>query len=214
MHLSKIDIQALDKIPRLNLINSITGIKPANLIGTCSKEGQSNLAIFSSIVHLGSNPPLIGLVTRPVADVPRHTYKNIKETGYYTINHVAEFFIEQAHYTSAKFEENQSEFEKCQLTEEYIDGFKAPFVKESSIKMGMKFLSEIPIPLNGTLLIIGEIQHLIVPDEVIETNNHLDLGKAKTVGISGVNSYYSVKKIGQFPYARVSELPDFKSPVE
>lgn len=211
MYWNKKDIQSLDKVSRLNLINSITGIKPANLIGTRSQAGQSNLAIFSSIVHLGSNPALIGLVTRPIGEVPRHTYKNIKETSFYTINHVRESFIEQAHYTSAKFGEKQSEFEFCQLTEEYIEGFEAPFVKESRIKMGMKLLSEIPIPLNGTLLLIGAIQHLIVTDEAIEPNNHLNLENAETVGISGVNSYYQVKKMNQFPYARVAELPNFKS---
>ena len=55
----------MDKISRLNLINSITGVKPSNLIGTKSKDGFSNLAIFSSVVHLGSKPPLIGFITRP-----------------------------------------------------------------------------------------------------------------------------------------------------
>ena len=73
---TKENLSSLDKIYRLNLINSITGYKPANLIGTKSKSYQSNLAIFSSVVHLGSNPALIGIITRPNT-VPRHTYKNI-----------------------------------------------------------------------------------------------------------------------------------------
>ena len=58
-------IAEFSKIYRLNLINSVTGYKPANLIGTKSRGGISNLAIFSSVVHLGSKPPLIGIVTRP-----------------------------------------------------------------------------------------------------------------------------------------------------
>ena len=52
------DIKNLDKVYRLNLINSITGIKPANLIATRSKNGVDNVAIFSSVVHLGSNPAI------------------------------------------------------------------------------------------------------------------------------------------------------------
>ena len=43
----------MDKIKRLNIVNSITGIKPGNLIATMSKENETNLAIFSSVVHLG-----------------------------------------------------------------------------------------------------------------------------------------------------------------
>ena len=61
MFFEEADIFNLDKVKRLKLINSITGVKPANLIGTRSSDGITNLAIFSSIVHLGSNPPLIHL---------------------------------------------------------------------------------------------------------------------------------------------------------
>ena len=34
MYLSKQDIEKLPRINRLNMINSVVGIKPANLIGT------------------------------------------------------------------------------------------------------------------------------------------------------------------------------------
>ena len=53
-------IEKLEKIYRVNLMNSCSGYKSANLIGTISNNGQYNLAVFSSIVHLGSNPPLLG----------------------------------------------------------------------------------------------------------------------------------------------------------
>ena len=46
-------IKGLEKIYRLNLINSCTGYKSANLIGSIDEEGKTNLAIFSSITHLG-----------------------------------------------------------------------------------------------------------------------------------------------------------------
>ena len=64
MHFSKQDILNTPRIKRLNLINSITGIKPANLIGTISKNSHTNLAIFSSVIHLGSSPSLIGFIIR------------------------------------------------------------------------------------------------------------------------------------------------------
>ncbi len=210
MYLSKQEIQNLDKIKRLNLINSITGIKPANLIGSISKEGNTNLAIFSSIVHLGSNPALLGCFVRPTSEVPRHTYNNIITTGVYTINHIHSHFVEQAHYTAAKFPEEVSEFKQCQFTEEFIKGFPAPYVKESHIKIGMKFLEEIHIKLNNTRLLIGAIQHLIVPDEAINEQGIIDLASVNDVGIAGLNSYYQLNKIASFPYPRVAELPIWK----
>ena len=70
-------IAEMDKIYRLNLINSITGYKSAQLIGTQNNAGATNLAVFSSVIHLGSNPPLIGFILRPTT-VPRHTFANLK----------------------------------------------------------------------------------------------------------------------------------------
>jgi len=155
MKYNKQDIADLDRITRLKTINSATGIKPANLIGTISNNGETNVAVFSSVVHLGSNPPLLGFITRPQTEDVGHTIQNIKENGEYTINHIHPEFTKQAHYTSAKFNMTISEFERCGLTEEYIDDFKVPFVKESDFKMGLRFKELIPIPLNGTALVIG-----------------------------------------------------------
>lgn len=209
MHLTKQDIENTERVKRLNIINSITGIKPANLIGTISSIKQTNLGIFSSVVHLGSNPALLGFILRPTGEVPRHTHENIQANGVYTINHVHGSFIEQAHYTSAKFPREVSEFERCGFTEEYLADFPAPFVKESQLKLGMRFLQEVPIEINGTLMIIGEIAHLIIPDEVLNEKGYVDLAKLNNAGIGGLNTYYGLEKIGQFPYARVSEAPDF-----
>lgn len=211
MHLTKDDLYQLERRKKLNIINSITGIKPANLIGTVSEDNIPNLAIFSSIVHLGSNPALLGFIVRPTGEVPRNTYENILANGLYTINHVRESFVKNAHYTSAKFDREVSEFDACGLTDEYLQGFKAPFVKESTIKIGMKYCESIPIERNGTILVIGEVEHIILPEEALNEKGYIDLEQAETAGISGLNSYYSVEKIASFPYVRVEEVPEFDS---
>ncbi len=209
-HFTKENLGELDKLARVNLINSISGYKPANLIGTVSAAKQTNLAIFSSVVHLGTNPPLFGFVTRPTTEVPRHTYENIKEIGVYTINHVHESFVERAHYTSAKFDRETSEFAACQLTEEYLDDFAAPFVRESAVKLGLRFVEEIPIKLNGTILIIGELEHLILPENVLQTDGSVDLNSAGDVCISGLDGYHAVEKAVRFPFAKPNNVPKFE----
>jgi flavin reductase (DIM6/NTAB) family NADH-FMN oxidoreductase RutF len=206
MHLTAQDIKALDKITRLNIINSITGIKPANLIGTVSKNGLTNLAIFSSVVHLGSNPALLAFVVRPAGDVNRHTYENIKATGVYTINQVQHTWTEPAHWTSAKFEQHESEFTACGFTEDYLQNFAAPFVRESVLKIGMQFREEIPLTINNTTLIIGEVQHVVVPDEAIDAEGNINLTQLSTAGISGLNSYYRLEKIAHYPYVHPDDV--------
>ncbi|NAS32538.1 flavin oxidoreductase [Flavobacteriaceae bacterium R38] len=208
MHYTQQDISGLNRITKLKIINAVTGIKPANLIGTIAKDGTTNLAIFSSVVHLGSNPPLLGFIARPSTKEAGHTLQNIKENNVYTINHIHPEFTKQAHYTSAKFDRDISEFDRCRLSEEYIESCKAPFVKESRFKMAMRFKEMISIPLNGTTLVIGELIHLILPDTAIH-DGEMDLEKSNSVGISGLNSYYELKKIAQYPYARVNEVPEF-----
>jgi len=206
IEITKADIQGMDKIFRLNLINSLPGYKAANLIGTKSAKGQTNLSVFSSVIHLGSNPALLGFVVRP-AVVPRHTYQNIKENRFYTINHIHSGFVDKAHYTSAKFEAAVSEFEAVGLTEEYINGFYAPFVKESRIKIGMEYREEYQIKANQTILIVGEIQSVFLSQKILKKNGELDLNKTEDVCISGLYRYHQVTEIAQFDYARPESFP-------
>lgn len=206
---TKDSIGELDSRKRANLINSISGFKSANLIGTVSDLGMTNLAIFSSVMHIGANPPLMGFILRPLGDVPRHTYENIKQNGVFTINHVHESFLAKAHFTSAKFERDVSEFVECKLTEEFIEGFSAPFVKESLVKVGLKFAEEIPIKINGTILVIGEIEHIVLPENAWLESGNVDLNTVGDVTISALDTYHRVEKIETLPYAKTSNLPDF-----
>ena len=208
MHYTKKDIDNLDRITRLKIINSVTGIKPANLIGSIDGDGKTNVAIFSSVVHLGSNSAILGFISRPRTEDVGHTYSNIMENGLYTINHIHPEFVKNAHYTSGKFDKDISEFDRCGLTEEYIGGFMAPFVKESNFKMGLRFREKIDIAINGTVLIIGEIEELIIPKSAF-TEDDIDLQSSNTIGISGLNSYYSLTKLDRFPFVRLDEVPDF-----
>ena len=84
----------------------------------------------------------------------------------------------------------------------------APFVRESKLKMAMKFCEQHPISINDTCLIIGEVQYLVLPENSMDPEGHLDLSVIETVGISGLNSYYHLEKLAQFPYARENELPN------
>ena len=210
MYFSNEDIKNLPRIKRLNLINSVTGVKPGNLIGTRSKE-NSNLAVISSIVHMSTNPPLLSFMLRPDHKVRRHTYENIKSEGFFTINSITDSFIEQAHYTSAKFDRKVSEFKECNLTEEYLSDFTSPFVKESNLKLGMSYVESVFIKSSNTIMVVGKIEHIYISEHAINKDGLVDLEVLKTVGISGLNSYYKLKKLADFPYARVEDVPDFLS---
>jgi flavin reductase (DIM6/NTAB) family NADH-FMN oxidoreductase RutF len=199
--ITRTDIDAMEKLYRINLINSCSGYKSANLIATASKDGFTNVAVFSSVTHLGSNPPLLGFVTRP-AFVPRNTYENIRETGIYTINHIHQQITEDAHHTSAKYPKEISEFDQTALETEYIGDFAAPYVKGCHVQIGMRYLNEYKIEENDTILIIGTIEHLHINDAILETDGFIDLAKAETATINGLDGYAIPQQQTRYPYQR------------
>mgnify|MGYP000017412562 FL=1 len=204
MYLNKKNIEDLDRIKKINIINSVTGVKSANLVASISSKGITNVAIFSSVFHLGSNPALLGFIIRPANNYRRDTYKNIISTKYFTINNIHVDFVSNAHATSAHFNENISEFDSCNLKEEYLKGFLAPFVSQSNLKIGLKLIEEIDIKSNNSKIIVGSIEHLFYPNDIEGENGNLNLQKLNDVGIGGLDTYYKLEKLCELPYARVS----------
>ena len=203
-HFSKENIDALAIRYKNNLINSISGYKSANLIGTKNKTGNTNLAIFNSVVHLGSNPALLGFILRPTT-VPRHSYQNMKETGVFTINHISKDQIEDAHHTSAKYPENISEFDQTKLVEVYKQDCFAPFVKGAPVQIACRYVNDYLIKENDTLLVVGALEHLFVQDEMLLEDGWVQLDKGEVVTINGIDGYALPQFLERFPYARPKE---------
>lgn len=199
------EIQDLEKIYKINLINSCTGFKSANLLGSISEDGIPNVAVFSSVTHLGSKPPTLGFILRPTT-VPRDTYKNLKDLGYFTINHIHEDIIEDAHHTSANYPKEISEFDITGLEEEYKGNFKAPFVKNAPVQMSMKFIEEIFVPSNSVMLIVAQIQELYVKDEILEKDGLINLSKGNVATINGLDTYAIPKFKKQLSYQRPKKI--------
>lgn len=198
------DLSYLSNLPnryRANLINSSTGYRSSNLLGTKSSRGVTNLGIFNSIMHIGSNPALLGFIMRPLT-VRRDTYNNLKATKYFTVNHVHTSIMSNSHQTSAKYDERESEFERTGLKEEYLDEFPVPYVKESKIKIGCSYVNEYPIKENGCILIIGAIEHLYLPDNILFEDGSLNLDMAESIANVGLDSYALPRLLKRFHYAQ------------
>ena len=198
---TRIDIDKMSKIFRLNLINSITGYKSANLIGTKTDDNINNVAIFSSVTHLGSDPPLIGFITRP-ENGNRNTYDNILKNKLFTINHIVKNQIYSAHQSSAKYPKNISEFDKTNLIAEYKKNFDAPFVKESPVQIGCSFVNKYFIKENKTTLMIGKVQILFINKKLVIEDGFVQLDREDVITVNGLDGYALPKLIKRIPYAR------------
>ncbi|MFN2168567.1 MAG: flavin reductase family protein [Anaerolineae bacterium] len=205
MHFHSEDIAGMERRRRAALINSVTGFKSANLVGTADRDGHSNLAIMSSLLHLGSNLPLLALVLRPDT-VERHTLENIRDTGVYTVNHVHAELVAQAHQTAARYPREVSEFAATGLDELWLDGVAAPLVAQARIRMVLALREEQTLAINGTQLLIGEITYLECPDAALRDDGAIDPERADTIALAGLDSYYRTRLVRRMAYAR-PELP-------
>lgn len=199
------DILAFEQRYRTTLMNSVSGFKSLQMVATANKNGVSNIALFNSIFHVGANPPYIGMVLRPDG-ADHETMANILETGVYTLNNVKTDFYEAAHQTSARYPAGESEFKNCGFTEEYIEGFTAPFVKEASVKLGLALKEVIPVKLNNTKIVIGEVQHILLDDDLLGNDGYIDLSKAQSTTVVGLDAYYETTLLGRLKYAKAENM--------
>ncbi len=200
-YVSNDTFNSFDTRKRNHFVNSLSGVKSANLIGTISPTNQTNLSIVSSAFHLGSSPALMGMIIRPDIS-PRHTLDNIRLEKYFTLNHVNEDIYEKAHQTSARYPREVSEFNSCGLTEQYLNDFRAPFVEEANIKLSMELVREVPIIENGTHLLISKILGVWLPDLALEEDGQINVLEAGTVCVTGLDCYHTLSKLQRLPYAK------------
>ncbi len=195
------DIDAMDRLTRVQFATSLPGIRPVALIGTCNGDGQTNLAPFSSIVHFGSAPLLLGMVSRPDT-VGRHTLANIEATGCWTINHLHPAIVAAAHQCSARYPREVSEFAATGLTEHYEPGLRAPFVAESRLRCGLELVTRLDITANGTILVLGRVTLVQVAEDALAADGAIDLASLGVVASTAQDTYFTVQPLTRLPYAK------------
>ena len=160
------------------------------LVGTCDTAGRENLAMVSSHFHLGSSPPLLAMILRPsTGESERHTLHNLLETRCWSLNGFSLDHAAQAHQTSAPYPKDQSEFDACGFDAEWLDEFGAPFITGSPLQIGCLLREHHPLAINGTHMIIGEVQHLQYPVTAQRGDGGLSLSDMGLVAVIGLDTY-------------------------
>ena len=201
MRINKEDIEQFEQRYRTAFINSLAGFRQVVLVGTKSATGNTNLAIFNSLIHLGANPAVYGLISRPER-VQRDTLQNIIDTKEYTLNFVKAAHYKKAHQTSARYDKGISEFEEVGFVPIYHSGCLAPFVEEAVVKIAMRFEESIPITMNGTVLIVGSIIQVDIADALVGKDGFVHLSLSEVLISQGLDAYFVTSEIGRLPYAK------------
>ena len=204
-HLSTTAIKDMNRFYRGNLINSITGFKSASLLATRSKDGVDNVAVFSSVTHLGSNPAMFSFIQRPLGYGAGHTYENLKTTGQITLNHINNKLIKKAHQSSAKYDPEQSEFEILDIEKEERDGFTVPFVKDATIQVVASYVNDYFLEENNCRLVICKITDIFLNEKHLLDDGFVNLSEAGSAVINGLDGYGTGAIHERWSYAEVDK---------
>jgi flavin reductase (DIM6/NTAB) family NADH-FMN oxidoreductase RutF len=188
------DLKVMEKERKIALIQSIVGPRAVHLIGTKSLLGQSNLAVFNSIMHLGSDPALIGLFFRPGI---RHTLQNLLDTGYCSLNPARPDNVVEVHETRKPWE--HSEFEACGFTEVYHENHSVPFVKESALHALLKLENILSVEANSTSIAVLRVETIFLEEDNMDTDGAVAFKKQNWLLSRGLDTYFELgSKITQF----------------
>lgn len=212
IHLGTEDFKTWERFYRANFFNSLGGFKSLNLLATSDTEGILNLAPFFSVVHLGANPPLLGLVFRPHT-VARHSLENFRSLGFATLNSVHDEIVSEAHQSAANYGKNISEFEAVGLSPLDL-GFKVPYVMQSKIGIGVSWQEEHTIAANGCLFVAAAIEEVHIQDrEALLEDGFIDHSAINSLAVNALDAYYQAIPYKRFEYPRPEqELKEKKWP--
>jgi len=115
----------------------------------------------------------------------------------------------QAHQTSASYPSGVSEFDTCGFSKLYTSGFKAPFVGESTVRIGLELRELIDLEINGTTIVIGEVVQILTNDELIAEDGTVDHPQAQTMTVAGLDTYFLPQPMGRLSYAKPGIEPQF-----
>ncbi len=110
--------------------------------------------------------------------------------------------VKKAHQTAARYPESVSEFEAVGLTPLFSRTMMAPYVAESMIQVGLEWRETLDIKSNNTKMVVGEVVEVILAANYIANDGFIDLQKAGSLTVAGLDAYHTTSKLFRLSYAK------------
>lgn len=188
-----------NNVSRKDFYKMMTGVivpRPIAWVSTINESGQPNLAPFSFFNAVCSKPPtlLFCPLVRGTDGNNKDTVKNIQETGEFVVNIVTAKLAEAMNITAQELPSTINEFELANLNAVPSKTVTPPRVAESPVNIECKMTQIITIGDGGSgsgNIIIGEILHMHVNDDVMLPNYKINSKKLNPIGrLAGPNYTY------------------------
>jgi flavin reductase (DIM6/NTAB) family NADH-FMN oxidoreductase RutF len=179
--------------------------RPIAWVSTISKDGQPNLAPFSFFNAVCYDPPTLLFCpgVRATDAGSKDTYHNIQATHEFVINIVTEELAGAMNITATELPPEIDEFELAGLTRAASARVRPPRVAQSPVSFECTLNQIVEIgdgssPGSGWV-VIGNVVHIHVADEVLLPDYKIDIRALKPVG-----------RLAGFNYTRVNDIFEIK----
>jgi flavin reductase (DIM6/NTAB) family NADH-FMN oxidoreductase RutF len=185
--------------------------RPIAFVSTNSPEGQLNLAPFSFFNGVGSNPMTLLFCPANKPDgSEKDSLRNAKPvseggTGEFVVNVAIDAFARQVAACAEPLPYGESEFDLSGLTTAPSRTVKPPRVAESPISFECRTVQVIrtnPGQVAGGNIVIGEVVHIWVRDDLINERFHIDQGKLDAIGRMGGIEYTRTRDRFKLPQGK------------
>jgi flavin reductase (DIM6/NTAB) family NADH-FMN oxidoreductase RutF len=186
--------------------------RPIAWVSTVSAEGVKNLAPFSFFMGVCNDPPTIafssglrgGDAVGGGSRRKKDTIVNVEATGEFVVNVVDDALAEAMNLTSGEYPPDVDEFQLAGLAAAAGVKVRAPRVASAPISMECRVVQIVPVGRGPHSLVIGEIVHFHVRDDVYDpATGRIDMHALRPVG----------RLAGQM-YAHVHDIFSMKRPDE
>lgn len=186
------------------ILNGTVVPRPIAWVSTADEAGNLNLAPFSFFNVVCTRPPTLLFCpgVRGLDGATKDTLNNIRDTGEYVINVVTEATAEAMNRSATELPASASEFEFAGVTPAPAARVRPPRVAESPVSFECELRQIVDIGDGGigsAAIVIGEIMHIHLADEILLPNYKIDIQALKPIG-----------RLAGYSYARVNDIFEMK----
>jgi flavin reductase (DIM6/NTAB) family NADH-FMN oxidoreductase RutF len=196
------DPQRIDSATMYKLLIGSVVPRPIAWVSSVDRAGVRNLAPFSYFMAITHDPPTIAFSSGPRgaettgASGKKDTLANVEATREFVVNVVDDALAAQMNVTSGDYPPDVDEFVEARLTVAPSVKVGAPRVANAPVSMECRVAQIIPVGRLPHHLVMGEIVHLHVRDDVYDpASGRLDMHKLKPVGRLAGHLYTHVHDI-------------------
>ncbi len=177
---------------------------PAVMV-SCAVGDEKNIVTVAWCGTICTKPAKTYISLRPT----RHSYRIIKESGYFVINLVPASLAKKADYCGTFTGAKVDKFEKCGFTPVYPDGVTVPLIDECPVSILCR-VSDI-IPLGSHDMFLADVVEVYANEALFDEKGALRIDKAGLCAYAHGSYYELGRRIGAIGFSATKKKPHARS---